>query len=153
MDGNTLTKHNLEKLGYISELKMRQIGSVLLGLLIAGSALAEVSTVVNTLPLARQFISPTVENGMPSALTSSEAEKYRIVLTKDAGQYSWLSRGSVPLSMVKSGQIRVFVALGGQGYVEISPTGQAHCPFLVKEHVRNVNMDISYWGCSETFNP
>ena len=131
---------------------MRQIGSVLIGLLIAGSALAEVSTVVNTLPLARQLISPTVENGMPSAHKFRGGE-VQDCTDKDAGQYSWLSRGSVPLSMVKSGQIRVFVALGGQGYIEISPTGQAHCPFLVKEHVRNVNMDISYWGCSETFNP
>ena len=127
MDGHTLTKHTLEKLGYLTELKMRQIGSVLIGLLIAGSALAEVSTVVNTLPLARQFISPTVENGMPSALTSSEAEKYRIVLTKDAGQYSWLSRGSVRKSPIRRGHQNGATCLGAATDYRRHELRSLHC--------------------------
>ncbi|MDA9006881.1 hypothetical protein N9J36_04610 [Litoricola sp.] len=122
-------------------------------MLMTGHALAEKLTVMTVAPQIRQFIGPAVPNGMPNSIPENEQEKSRITLVKDAGQYRWLSRGDIPVTKVNSGEVNIFVALGGQGYVEITPTGQSQCVYLVKEHVRNVRMDITYWGCTEQFNP
>ena len=116
-------------------------------------ALAEKLTVLTVAPQIRQFIGPAVPNALPNEIPQNEQEESRITLVKDAGQYRWLSRGDIPVTKVNSGEVNIFVALGGQGYVEITPTGQSQCVYLVKEHVRNVRMDITYWGCTGQFNP
>jgi len=68
-----------------------------------------------------------ISNGVSSSTSIEplEARQYRAIVIREGDQYSWASRGKVPMIRVESGDYVTYVAATGEGYIRtLSPAAR-----------------------------
>jgi len=118
------------------------------------------SVVFNTYCHAKQIVfegTPLTRNSSSDESTKNEqvAGKtqldYKLIITKDGGDYIWFSRERKNLIHSKSGVYDYFVNPDGSGYIKI--TRMVDGKYLYLEHMSLGLQTITYWGIADKFEP
>lgn len=93
-------------------------------------------------------------------LSSSEAKKNALVISKIGSEYIWATRQSRKLEYVQSGAFHLFIDPRGGGYVKVfdqhalpDAMRQLGPRFRWYEHVSTGLETITYWGETNAFQP
>lgn len=93
-------------------------------------------------------------------LSSSEAKKNALIISKSGSEYIWATRQSRQLVYVQSGVFHLFIDPWGGGYVKVfdqhalpETMRQPGPRFRWYEHVSTGLETITYWGEANAFQP
>lgn len=115
-------------------------------------------TVIAAEPFAR--VKSAASDTAREKLSSSEARKNALAVSKNGSDYIWVTRQSRQLVHVQSGAFHLFIDPRGGGYVKV--LDQHALPETMRqpgpryrwyEHVSMGLETITYWGEADAFQP
>ncbi len=113
--------------------------------------------VINALPSSVVYSS--AKSTKREELKQPKQNEFSLLIIKKNGRYYWASRENKELFYTRSGVVHIFVEKGGAGYITIydenliSGKKNNKKSLEYKEHIRNFNSNITYWGNAEVFSP
>lgn len=132
--------------------------AIITAFLIATTSAFANETVIAVEPFAR--VKSAVSDTVREKLSSSEAKKNALVISKNGSEYIWVTRQSRQLVYVQSGAFHLFIDPRGGGYVKIfdqqalpETMRQSGPRFRWYEHVSTGLETITYWGEANAFQP
>jgi len=106
------------------------------------------SIVLNGIPLTQS--KSNIQESQNYQLSESQQNEYRLLITKIGENYFWKTRENRPLFKHQSGDITIFIEMGGAGYIRIS---KVEGRFFYMEHMAHGFQSVTYWGITENFTP
>ena len=138
-------------------INLSKIAIVTAFLIATTSAFAN-EAVIAAEPFAR--VKSAASDTVREKLSSSEAKKNALVISKSASEYIWATRQSRQLVYVQSGGFHLFIDPRGGGYVKVfdqhalpETMRQPGPRFRWYEHVSIGLETITYWGEANAFQP
>jgi hypothetical protein len=132
--------------------------AIITAFLIATTSAFANEAVIAAEPFAR--VKSAASDTAREKLSSSEAKKNALVISKSGSEYIWATRQSRQLVYVQSGAFHLFIDPRGGGYVKVfdqhalpEAMRQPGPRFRWYEHVSIGLETITYWGEANAFQP